>query len=101
MRVCALTSSQSPHETLDLFLGREAAEAELREILEVISDGVIDKRADERLGSARLPDQRLSRGVRTRYPPTQLACDVFLLLVVGGTRTSSATNFGLVMCFIV
>ena len=34
MRVCALTSSQSPHETLDLFLGREAAEAELREILE-------------------------------------------------------------------
>jgi hypothetical protein len=34
MRVYALTSSQSLHETLDLFLTREAAEAELREILE-------------------------------------------------------------------
>jgi hypothetical protein len=32
--VYALTSSQSLHETLDLFLTREAAEAELREILE-------------------------------------------------------------------
>ena len=29
-----LTSSQSLHETLDLFFTREAAEAELREILE-------------------------------------------------------------------
>jgi hypothetical protein len=34
MRVYALTSSQSVRETLDLFLTREAAEAELREILE-------------------------------------------------------------------
>ena len=34
MHVYALTSSQSLHETLDLFLTREAAEAELREILE-------------------------------------------------------------------
>jgi hypothetical protein len=34
MRVFALTSSQSLHETLDLFLTREAAEAELHEILE-------------------------------------------------------------------
>jgi hypothetical protein len=34
VRVYALTSSQSLHETLDLFLTREAAEAELREILE-------------------------------------------------------------------
>jgi hypothetical protein len=34
MRVYALTSSQSLHETLDLFLRREVAEAELREILE-------------------------------------------------------------------
>ena len=34
MQVYALTSSQSLHETLDLFLTREAAEAELREILE-------------------------------------------------------------------
>lgn len=34
VRVYTLTSSQSPHETLDLFLRREAAEAELREILE-------------------------------------------------------------------
>jgi hypothetical protein len=33
VRVDALTSSQSLHETLDLFLTREAAEAELREIL--------------------------------------------------------------------
>ncbi len=33
MRVYALTSSQSLHETLDLFLTREAAEAESREIL--------------------------------------------------------------------
>ena len=33
MQVYALTSSQSLHETLDLFLTREAA-AELREILE-------------------------------------------------------------------
>jgi hypothetical protein len=33
MQVYALTSSQSVHETLDLFLTREAAEAELREIL--------------------------------------------------------------------
>jgi hypothetical protein len=32
--VHALTSSQSLHETLDLFLTREAAEAELREILQ-------------------------------------------------------------------
>jgi hypothetical protein len=34
MQVYALTSSQSIHETLDLFLTQEAAEAELREILE-------------------------------------------------------------------
>jgi hypothetical protein len=33
VRVYALTSSQSPDETLDLFLSREAAEAELRKIL--------------------------------------------------------------------
>jgi hypothetical protein len=33
MLVYALTSSQSLHETLDLFLTREAAEAELAEIL--------------------------------------------------------------------
>jgi hypothetical protein len=34
MLVYALTSSQSPRETLDLFLTQEAAEAELEEILE-------------------------------------------------------------------
>jgi hypothetical protein len=34
VQVYALTSSQSPRERLDLFLTREAAEAELREILE-------------------------------------------------------------------
>jgi hypothetical protein len=34
VRVYALTSSYVPHETLDLFMSREAAEAELREILE-------------------------------------------------------------------
>ncbi len=34
MRVYALTSSHVPDETLDLFLTREAAEAELEEILE-------------------------------------------------------------------
>jgi hypothetical protein len=34
MQVFALTSSRSPRETLDLFLTREAAEAELREILQ-------------------------------------------------------------------
>jgi hypothetical protein len=34
VQVYALTSSQCLHETLDLFLTREAAEAELREILE-------------------------------------------------------------------
>jgi hypothetical protein len=34
MQVYALTSSQSLDETLDLFLTREAAETELREILE-------------------------------------------------------------------
>jgi hypothetical protein len=33
VQVYALTSSQSLHETLDLFLTREAAEAELQEIL--------------------------------------------------------------------
>jgi hypothetical protein len=33
MRVYALSTSQSPNETLDLFLTREAAEAELGEIL--------------------------------------------------------------------
>jgi hypothetical protein len=38
MQVYALTSSQSPRETLDLFLTREAAEAELREILEDAPD---------------------------------------------------------------
>ena len=32
MQVYALTSSQSLHETLELLLTREAAEAELREI---------------------------------------------------------------------
>jgi hypothetical protein len=40
MKVYALTSSQSPSETLDLFLSREAAEAELREILEDERDWV-------------------------------------------------------------
>jgi hypothetical protein len=34
VQVYALTSSQLLHETLDLFLTREAADAELREILE-------------------------------------------------------------------
>jgi hypothetical protein len=34
IQVYALTSSQSPHETLDLFLARGAADAELREILD-------------------------------------------------------------------
>jgi hypothetical protein len=34
MQVYALTSSRLPRETLDLFLTREAAEAELLEILE-------------------------------------------------------------------
>jgi hypothetical protein len=34
MQAYALTSSQCLDETLDLFLTREAAEAELREILE-------------------------------------------------------------------
>ena len=34
MKVYALTSSQVAGETLDLFLTREAAETELREILE-------------------------------------------------------------------
>ena len=34
MQVYALTSSRLPHETLDLFLTEEAAEAELQEILE-------------------------------------------------------------------
>jgi hypothetical protein len=33
VQVYALTSSQLLHETLDLFLTREAAETELREIL--------------------------------------------------------------------
>jgi hypothetical protein len=33
VQVYALTSSQLLHETLDLFVTREAAEAELREIL--------------------------------------------------------------------
>lgn len=33
MQVYALTSSQLLHETLDLFLTRDAAEEELREIL--------------------------------------------------------------------
>jgi hypothetical protein len=34
MQVFALTSSQLRHEPLDLFLTREAAEAELHEILQ-------------------------------------------------------------------
>jgi hypothetical protein len=34
LQVYVLTSSQLLHETLDLFLTREAAEAELEEILE-------------------------------------------------------------------
>jgi hypothetical protein len=34
VRVYALTSSQSPRETLDLFITWDAAESELREILE-------------------------------------------------------------------
>jgi hypothetical protein len=39
MQVCAVTRSQSPNETLDLFVTREAAEAELREILRDEPDG--------------------------------------------------------------
>ncbi len=34
MQVYALSSSQLPNETLDLFVSRQAAEAELLEILE-------------------------------------------------------------------
>jgi hypothetical protein len=34
VQVYALTSSHSPRETLDLFVTQEAAEAELREILQ-------------------------------------------------------------------
>jgi hypothetical protein len=34
LQVYALTSSQGLYETLDLFLTRDAAEAELREILQ-------------------------------------------------------------------
>jgi hypothetical protein len=34
VQVFALTSSQCLYETLDLFVSREAAEAELREILQ-------------------------------------------------------------------
>jgi hypothetical protein len=34
MRIYALTTSHSPNETVDLFVTREAAEAELDEILE-------------------------------------------------------------------
>jgi hypothetical protein len=34
MQVYALTSTRLRHETLDIFLTREAAEAELQEILE-------------------------------------------------------------------
>jgi hypothetical protein len=51
MQVYALTSSQSPRETLDLFLTREAAEAELREILE--DEPRPEKRAPGRAGRAR------------------------------------------------
>jgi hypothetical protein len=57
MQVYALTSSQSPHEALDLFLTREAAEAELREILEDEPDwkdvlGVVPIELDRRRMSA-------------------------------------------------
>jgi hypothetical protein len=40
VQVYALTSSQVAGETLDLFLTQEAAEAELREILEDEPEGV-------------------------------------------------------------
>jgi hypothetical protein len=40
VHVYALTSSHVPDETLDLFLTEEAAEAELREILEDEPDWV-------------------------------------------------------------
>ena len=40
MRVYALTSTQVAGETLDLFLTQDAAEAELREILEDEPDWV-------------------------------------------------------------
>lgn len=57
MRVYALTSSQSPRETLDVFLSREAAETELREILQDEPDwrnvlSVVPIELDERNASA-------------------------------------------------
>ena len=57
MRVYALTSSEMLHETLDLFLTREAAEAELREIIEDEPDwkdvlGVVPIELDGRQMSA-------------------------------------------------
>lgn len=57
MQVYALASSELLHETLDLFLTREAAEAELREILEDEPDSkdvlrVVPIELDERNVSA-------------------------------------------------
>jgi hypothetical protein len=57
VQVYALSSSHLVHETLDLFLTREAAEAELREILVDVPDWrdvlrVVPIQLDERAVSA-------------------------------------------------
>jgi hypothetical protein len=52
VQIYALASSQSPRETLDLFLTREAAEAELAEILRDEPDPKTILRASCRSNSA-------------------------------------------------
>lgn len=68
VKVYALTSSHSPGETLDLFLTREAAEAELHEILEDEPDWtdvlrVVPIELDEKQLSDNLPFGQCRSGI--------------------------------------
>jgi hypothetical protein len=84
VRVYALTSSQSPRETLDVFLNRERAESELREILvdepswvDVLSVVPIElelRRAAERTSSLLL--DAAQRRVHASRQPGRRGCEL-------------------------
>jgi hypothetical protein len=78
MRVYALTSSQCLYETLDLFLTREAAEAELREILHDEPDwkDVLRNRADRARRAQRVRELDAARAAHFKFRcgTTRLKC---------------------------
>ena len=92
MRVYALTSTQITDETLDLFLTREAAEAELREILldepdwkEVLR--VVPRRAQAPTHEVRASERRL--GARRRAETARPAFRFAMGRGVGPSRSST------------